>query len=61
MAKALKVALTDNQEQELVRLRDHHPKPYVRERASAILKVARGQSVRQVALFGLLRPHHPET
>jgi transposase len=61
MVKALDLALSTAQEQELTQLRERHPKPYVRERASAILKVACGQSVRAVALFGLLRPRHPET
>jgi hypothetical protein len=39
----------------LVALRDHAPKPYLRERAAAVLKVADGQPVEAVARAGLLR------
>lgn len=55
------LALHPEQEDELTHLRDHAPKPYVRERAAAILKVAAGQSLRAVARAGLLRPRHRET
>ena len=61
MAPSTKVNLTAEQRKELLRARDHHEKAYVRERAAAILKVADGQSVRQVALHGLLKRHEPET
>jgi hypothetical protein len=61
MPTALTVRLSAAQVDELTRLRDHHPRPYVRERAAAVLKVADGQSVRRVALGGLLRPRDPET
>jgi transposase len=46
---------------ELEQVRDHAPKPYLRERAAAILKVAAGQSVRAVARSGLFRPRHHDT
>ena len=39
-----RISLTEEQRQELVRLRDHDPRPYVRERGSAVLKIAEGQS-----------------
>jgi transposase len=39
----------------------HAPKAYVRMKAAAILKVAAGQSMRQVALYGLLHPVAEET
>lgn len=42
-------------------MRDKDGKAYKRERAAAILKVAAGQSVRQVALHGLLQKRKPET
>lgn len=61
MARPYKVILTAEQRAELEQIRDHHPKPYVRERAAAILKVADGQSIRQVALDGLLKRREPET
>jgi len=39
----------------------HHPLPYVRERAAALLKMADEQSGRQVALHGLLKKRYPDT
>lgn len=60
MAARKQVRLSAEQRQELERTRNQHNKPYVRERAAAILKVAEGQSMRQVALHGLLKPHEPE-
>lgn len=42
-------------------MRDHADKPYLRERASAILQVAEGHSGRWVALNGLLRQRKPDT
>jgi transposase len=60
-APALAVRLTADQLAELTRLRDRHPKPHVREKAAAILKVAGGRPVGRVAAEGLLRPHRPET
>ena len=42
-------------------MRDTHPKPYVRERASALLQIADGASGSQVARAGLLRPRQPDT
>ena len=61
MPKVFNLLLTPTQKQELKEARDHHPKPYVRERAAAILKVSAGQSIRKVALDGLLKPHSPHT
>jgi transposase len=59
--RALNLSLDPAQEAALVRLRDHHPKPYMRERAAALLQVAAGASARQVALHGLYRPRGPKT
>ena len=42
-------------------MRDHANKPYLRERASAILQVAAGRSGRWVACNGLLRQRKPDT
>lgn len=56
-----RLVLTAQQQAELEWSRDHHTKPYVRERAAGILKVAGGESIRQVALRGLLKPRRPET
>lgn len=59
--RALALCLSPAQEAELVALRDHHPRPYLRERAAALLKVAAGVSARQVAVGGLYRPRKPAT
>ncbi|HEX6551908.1 MAG TPA: helix-turn-helix domain-containing protein [Ktedonobacteraceae bacterium] len=56
MAKARQVVLTPAQERELIWARDHHQKAYLRTKAAAILKVAAGQAMRQVAAYGLLKP-----
>lgn len=40
-------------------MRTRHPKPYLRERAAALLKIADGHSPRQVAQTGLLRRRDP--
>ncbi len=45
----------------LVRARDRDPRPYLRERAAAVLKVADSQSARWVALGGLARRRKPDT
>ncbi len=55
------LALSDGQRAELVYHRDHDPKPYVRERAAALLKVADGHSPYAVARAGLLRLRDPDT
>lgn len=61
MGQGLVLALSEAQRLELEGLRDHHAKAYVRERAAAVLKVADGQSIREVARAGLLRRRHAET
>jgi Helix-turn-helix domain len=53
--------LSDAQRGDLMRLRDHAPKPYLRERAAALLKVAEGTAAAWVARGGLLRPREPMT
>ena len=45
----------------LVRLRDTAPKPYLRERAAALLKIADGMLPERVAAEGLLRPRDLDT
>jgi len=59
--KRYELELSPEQRQALEQTRDHDPKPYMREHAAAILKVASGDSIRQVALKGLLKPHHPDS
>ena len=53
--------MTEEQRQELLKLRDHDSRPYVRERGAAILKIADGQSPHYVATPGLLKPRDPDT
>ncbi len=45
----------------LVWHRDHDPKPYVRERCAALLKIADGHTPYAVAHAGLLKPRDPDT
>lgn len=61
MARRTEVELSSEQEAELRYVRDRHLKSHMRERAAAVLKVADGESVNQVAEHGLLRRHEPET
>ena len=55
------LTLTEEQRQELLQLRDHDSRPYVRERCAALLKIAAGQSPHRVATSGLLKPRDPDT
>jgi transposase len=55
------LVLTAAQRHELQTLRDRAPKPHLREKAAAVLKVADGASLRAVARAGLLRPRRTET
>lgn len=53
-----------NEAEEIETLKEvlnHHPKPYIRERAAAILKIAAGQSGLQVAKNGLLKRRKADT
>lgn len=61
MPNPLAITLTDGQRAELEDVRGHHPLPYMRERAAAILKIADGVSGREAARHRLLRPHWPDT
>jgi hypothetical protein len=61
MPAPLHVTLSQEEHANLQRARDHHAKPYVRERAAAILRVAAGQSARAVARAGCLKPRRVET
>jgi hypothetical protein len=53
--------LTEPHRQDLLHSRDHDPRPYVRERCAALLKVADGQTAHAVARHGLLKPRDPDT
>jgi hypothetical protein len=56
-----RLMLDEQQRAELIRLRDKALKPYLRERAAAILKVAQGIPASVVAREGLLRPRDPDS
>lgn len=53
--------LEPEQRERLEQMVRSDPKPYLRERAAAILKVAAGEVAFQVARSGLLRPRDPDT
>ena len=55
------VSVSPEQRRELEQARDHHPKPYVRERCAAILLMADGKSPNWVAVHGVLKPHDTNT
>lgn len=61
MARHRRLELTDVQRQELLDHRDHDPRPYLRERCAAMLKVADGHTPHSVAQQGLLKPRDPDT
>lgn len=61
MAQHLRLTLSHEQRQELENARAQHQRPYVRERAAALLKIADGLSGRHVALYGLLKRRKPDT
>jgi hypothetical protein len=56
--------LTDEERAELVRIADQDPRPYMREKALALLRIYLGFSPHWVATSGLSplkKPRHPET
>ena len=61
MPTAYQLSLTQEQKADLIRARDHAPHPYLRERAAILLKIAAGQSIRQAAATGGLKPHHRDS
>lgn len=61
MPARTKLSLTAAERAELEFLRDHAPKPYLRERAAALIKIANGQAVYKVAQYGLLKPRKADT
>ena len=61
MAKHHKLELTESEIQVLVDLRDKGEPAYLRERATALLKIHQGFSPHEVARRGLLKPRDPDT
>ncbi|MCX7840654.1 MAG: IS630 family transposase [Anaerolineae bacterium] len=55
------LVLEEYQRLTLEEMRDHHPKPYMRERAAALLKLADGASIAAIARAGLLRRRQWDT
>jgi hypothetical protein len=53
--KRIELKLEPYQTKTLEQMRDHHPVPYLREKAAALLKVAAGETVEAVAQRGLLK------
>ena len=49
------------QQDQLEQACKHHPKPYVREKCAALLKLAQGRTAREVAENALLTRHAPDT
>lgn len=61
MCRKRTLGLTSRQRRTLLRIRDHHRKSYLREKAAALLKIADGWTITQVACFGLLKPRSRNT
>ena len=61
MAPRRLLILTPEQQAELVEHRDRDPRPDLRERCGALLKIAGGQAAHGVARHGLLKPRDPDT
>ena len=61
MPKLRTLTLSEEERKALLCLRDHHRKPYLRERAAALLKVSDGATAHQVAATGLLQRRDPDT
>lgn len=55
------LTLDENQRSELERVLRRDSRPYMRERASALLQIADGRSAHWVARQGLLRGREPDT
>lgn len=61
MCRTCKLVLTPRPRRTLARVRDRHPTPHLRAQAAALLQVAAGWTVKDVARLGLLRPRSPNT
>jgi hypothetical protein len=61
MAVRRTLTLKTREHRELEHYRDHDPRPYVRERCGAVLKIAEGNPPHAVARQGLLKPRDPDT
>lgn len=57
----LTIRLTSMQCDELTWIRDTHAKAHFRERAAAVLQVANGSLIKDVARFGLVKRRKADT
>ncbi len=55
------LVLSEDERAELLHLSHRDPRPYRREQATALLKIADGMPAYQVARTGLVKARHPET
>ena len=60
MPKVIHLELSESEREALEKVRDHDARPYMREKAAAVLKIAEGQVASQVAERGLLQSHDPD-
>jgi hypothetical protein len=61
MAIRRTLKLKTREQRELEHYRDHDARPYVRERCSALLKIAEGATPHAVARQGVLKRRDPDT
>src|SRR5262249_39600642 len=61
MASQRTLRLKTREQRELEHYRDHDARPYVRERCSALLQIAAGETPHAVARHGVLKPRDPDT
>jgi hypothetical protein len=61
MANRRTLRLKTREQRELAHYRDHDARPYVRERCSAVLRIAAGETPHAVARQGVLKPRDPDT
>jgi len=59
--KHLTLELEPYQVKTLEQMRNRHPTPYLREKAAALLKIAAGEAINEVAEKGLLKKHQVAT
>jgi len=61
MASRRTLRLKTREQRELEHYRNHDVRPYVRERCSALLRIAAGEPPHAVARQGVLKPRDPDT
>jgi len=60
MAMRRTLRLKTREQRELAHYRDHAARPYVRERCSAVLRIAARETPQAVARQGVLKPRDPD-